>query len=126
MENYLFPLKVGLKWVFVNELKWVQQWVLGCKNGSKVGRNPRFTHFKPLSGFSRKPTSLASLRGWKLFSKKGPEAVPTQHNSFLGARLICRTATQRSKKGSEKVLEKASQKGPEKGGCYGFYSKKGF
>ena len=28
----------------------------GCKNGSKVGRNPLFTHLKPISGFSRKPT----------------------------------------------------------------------
>ena len=25
LENYLFPLKVGLRWVFVNGLKWVQQ-----------------------------------------------------------------------------------------------------
>ena len=41
-----------------------------------------------------------------------------------------RTATQRSKKGSEKVLDrvlgKGSQKGSEKGVCYGFYSEKGF
>ena len=39
-----------------------------------------------------------------------------------------RTATQRSKKGSEKVLGrvlgKGSQKGSEKGACCGFYSKK--
>ena len=48
----------------------------------------------------------------------------------MGARLRGRTATQRSKKGSEKVLGrvlgKGSQKGSEKGACYGFYSKKGF
>ena len=48
----------------------------------------------------------------------------------LGARLIGRTATQRSKKGSEKVLGrflgKGSQKGSEKGACYGLYSKQGF
>ena len=41
----------------------------------------------------------------------------------LGARLRGRTATWRSKKGSEKVLErvlgKGSQKGSEKGACYG-------
>ena len=40
-----------------------------------------------------------------------------------------RTATHRSKKGSENVLErvlgKGSQKGSEKGVCYGFYNKKG-
>ena len=48
----------------------------------------------------------------------------------LGARLRGRTATQRSKKGSEKVLRgvlgKGSQKGSENGVCCGFYSKKGF
>ena len=44
----------------------------------------------------------------------------------LGARLRGRTATQRSKKGSEKVLERVLGKGSEKGVCYGFYSKKGF
>ena len=46
----------------------------------------------------------------------------------LGARLRGRTATQCSKKGSEKVLRrvlgKGSQKGSEKGGCYWFYSEK--
>ena len=49
---------------------------------------------------------------------------------YLGARLRGRTATQRSKKGSEKVLgkvlEKGSQKGSEKWSFYGFYSRKGF
>ena len=48
---------------------------------------------------------------------------------LLGARLRGRTATQRSKKGSEKilgrVLGKGSQKGSEKGACYGFYCKNG-
>ena len=47
-----------------------------------------------------------------------------------GARLRGCTATQRSEKGSEKVLDmvlgKGSQKGSEKGVCYGFYSIKGF
>ena len=50
--------------------------------------------------------------------------------SLLGARLRGRTATQRSKKGSEmalgRVLGKGSQKGSEQGACYGFYSKKDF
>ena len=27
LENNLFPLKVGLRWVLVNGLKWVQKWV---------------------------------------------------------------------------------------------------
>ena len=46
---------------------------------------------------------------------------------LLGARLRGRTATQRSKKGSEKVLGRVlgegSQKGSEKGACCGFYRK---
>ena len=50
--------------------------------------------------------------------------------SQLGARLRGRTATQRSKKGSEtvlgRVLGKGSQKGSEKGVCCGFCSGKGF
>ena len=42
---------MGLRWVFVNGLKRVQKLVLGRNNGSKVGRNPLFTHFKPISDF---------------------------------------------------------------------------
>ena len=49
---------------------------------------------------------------------------------LVGSTPKGRTATQRSKKGFEKVLErvlgKGSQKGSEKGVCYGFYSRKGF
>ena len=48
----------------------------------------------------------------------------------LDARLRGRTAEQRSKKGSENVLErvlgKGSQKASEKGVCYGIYSEKRF
>ena len=58
------------------------------------------------------------------------EEFPRTEKPCLGARLRGRTATQRSKKGSEKVLErvlgKCSQKGSENGVCYGFYSTKGF
>ena len=50
-------IKVGLRWVFVNGLKWAQKCVLGYKNGSKVGRNlsPTLSPFwdfreNPLSG----------------------------------------------------------------------------
>ena len=32
-KDRAFPLKVGLRWVFVNGLKWVQKWVFGCKSG---------------------------------------------------------------------------------------------
>ena len=39
----LFPLKVGLRWVFVNGLKWVQNGFLGAK----VGENWVKTHLSP-------------------------------------------------------------------------------
>ena len=78
-ENNLFPLKEGLQWVFVNGLKWVQKWVFGCKNGSKVGRNPLFNHFKPISGILWKPTFYPVKGGGNCFLKRGPETVPTQH-----------------------------------------------
>ena len=52
-----------LKWVKMGFCQWAEmgpkvglKWVLGCRNGSKVGRNPLLTHFKPISGFSGKPT----------------------------------------------------------------------
>ena len=38
-ENNLFPLQVGLRWVFVNLLKWVQKWVKSGLLGAKVGEN---------------------------------------------------------------------------------------
>ena len=55
-----FTLKLGLRWV-----KWVE------------------THFSPtLNSFlDFSENFFASLRGWRLFSKKGPEAVPTQHHT---------------------------------------------
>ena len=63
-------------------------------------------------------------------SKSQPPKKTYKIRHFLSARLRGRTATQRSKKGSEKVLGgalgKGIQKGSEKGACYGFYSKNGF
>ena len=83
LENTLFPLKVGFKMGFC---KWaemgpkvgfgVQKWV---KSGSKPTFHPLYAHF----GISRKPTPYPVYGGWKLFSKKGPKAVPTQHKSRL-------------------------------------------
>ena len=75
---------MGLRWIFVNLLKWVQ-------SGSKLGfwvqkwvktrRNPLFTPFSTHFGRLTKPMFDPLYAGWKLFSKKGPEAVPTQHKS---------------------------------------------
>ena len=45
LENNLFSLKVGLRWVFVNGLKWVQKWVIIL--GAKVGQQWVETHFSP-------------------------------------------------------------------------------
>ena len=52
------PLKVGLKWFFFNGLKWVHEWVFGCKNVSKVGQNPLLTRL----GFLRKPTFFSQFK----------------------------------------------------------------
>ena len=71
------------------------------------------------------PKTLAFAFGLRLRFK----TQRSKTRVLLGARLRGRTATQRSKKGSEKVLGRVlgrgSQKGSEKGACYGFYSKKG-
>ena len=47
LENYLFALKVGLRWVFVNGLKWVQKWVKSGFSGAKVGQNASKPTFPP-------------------------------------------------------------------------------
>ena len=39
LGNNLFPTKVGLRWVLVNGLKWVQKWVKSGFLGAKVGQN---------------------------------------------------------------------------------------
>ena len=58
LENHSFPLKVGLRWVSVNILKWVQKGVrsgfLGAK-WVKRCQKPHFTHFTPFWGHWRKP-----------------------------------------------------------------------
>ena len=74
----LFPLKVGLRWVFVNGLKWVQKWVKSGFLGAKVGQNASKPTFAPtLNPFRRiheNPLVTQFKGGWALFSKKGPEA----------------------------------------------------
>ena len=60
---------MGLRWVFVNGLKWVEKWFLGRKMGRKWSK-PLLTHSKPISGFSRKPTSQPDQGGWKVFLKR--------------------------------------------------------
>ena len=47
--NNLFPQKVGLRWVFVNGLKWVQKWVKSGFLGAKVGQNASKPTFAPTS-----------------------------------------------------------------------------
>ena len=46
LENNSFPLKVGLRWVFVNVLmgpKVGKKWALVCKSVSKCVKNPLLT-----------------------------------------------------------------------------------
>ena len=47
LENYFLALKVGLRWVFVNGLKWVQRWVKSGFLGAKVGQNASKPTFPP-------------------------------------------------------------------------------
>ena len=47
LGNNFFPLKVGLGWVFVNGLKWVQKWVKSGFLGAKVGLNASKPTFAP-------------------------------------------------------------------------------
>ena len=47
LENNLFPLKVGLRWVFVNGLKWVQKCVKSGLWDAKVGQNVSKPTFPP-------------------------------------------------------------------------------
>ena len=76
--------KVGLSWVLSmswngsksgsNVGFWVQKWV-------KMRQNPLLHPLKTHFGIFTKTHFLPSLKGgWKLFSKNGPDAVPTQHN----------------------------------------------
>ena len=52
----------------------VQTWV-------KSGRNPLFTHFKPIFRDFRETSLFSQIKGGgNRSSKKGPEAVPTQHS----------------------------------------------
>ena len=48
--------------------------------GAKMGEKWVETHFTSILGFRKNPFFSQLKGGWKLFSKKGPEAVPTQHN----------------------------------------------
>ena len=70
LENNSFPRKVGLRWVFVNRLKWVQKWVLGAQ----VGQKRVETHFSPtlnpFRDFRETPLFTQFKGGGKCFLKR--------------------------------------------------------
>ena len=69
-------------------LKVGQKWVFGCKGGLKCVKTHFFSHFKPISAYSRKPTFLPVQGGAESVFQKGP-AVPTQHKThFLPLLLV--------------------------------------
>ena len=80
LESNLFLLKVGLRWVLS----------MGCNGsksgllGSKVGEKWVETYFpptlSPVQDFREDPLFTQFKGGGKLFSRKAPEAGPTQHN----------------------------------------------
>ena len=84
LGEQLFPLKVGLRWVFC---QWAemgpkvgQKWVFGVQKWVRMRRNPLLHPLKTHFGIFTKPTFDPIQGGWKLFSKNGPDAVPTRHN----------------------------------------------
>ena len=159
LGNILFPLKVGLRWVFVNGLKWVQnpkgpkiekiksrlkcsislenfnldwtfqspleifptkyggsvggpleifnlawkfqswrailnffnlsalrevgqKWAFGCKSGPKCVKTHLCTHFKPISGYSRRPT-FTRFKGGRIVFQKGSWGSPDPASDLL-------------------------------------------
>ena len=74
LENYLFALKVGLRWVFVNGLKWVQKWVksgfLVAKVGSKCVKTHFSTHLNPFRDFRENPLFTQLKGGGNSFLKR--------------------------------------------------------
>ena len=76
LGNYLFPLKVGLRWVFVNGLKWVQKWVTSGFLGAKVGQNaskPTFAPtLNPFRDIHENPLFTQFKGGGNCFPKKRP------------------------------------------------------
>ena len=71
--NNLFPLKVGLRWVFVNGLEWVQKWVKSGFWGAKVGKNgpkPTFAPtWNPFRDFHKNPLFTQFKGGGNSFLK---------------------------------------------------------
>ena len=58
LEKTLFPLELGLKWVFVNLLKWVKKWSkmdFGCKSGSQCVKTHLLPTLNPLQDIDKNP-----------------------------------------------------------------------
>ena len=74
LGNNLFPLKVGLRWVFVNGLEWVQKWVKSEFLGAKVGQNasrPTFAPtLNPFRGFHENPLFTQLKGGGNCFLRR--------------------------------------------------------
>ena len=63
LGNNLFQLKVGLRWVLVNVLEWVQKWVFGRKSGLKWAKLTFAPTLNPFRGFHENPSFYPVLRG---------------------------------------------------------------
>ena len=86
LEHEFFPLKLGLRRVFVNVFKRPQKWLQTVLRGTQVVEHgsqptvyPLWTRFGTLTKTHLKRTSEG---GWN-FAEKGSEAVPTQHNPTI-------------------------------------------
>ena len=54
---------------------------MGCKSGPNCFKIHFCSHLNPFRDIDKNPLLILVQGGWKLFSKKGPEAVPTQHKT---------------------------------------------
>ena len=70
------------------------KWDLRCKCGSKCVKTHLVLTFNPFRSIDKKPSFYPLQGGWKLFSKKDPEAVLTQHKSSLSGPMLRDIATQ--------------------------------
>ena len=69
LGNKLFPLKVGLRWVFVNGMEWVKSGFLGAKVG-KNGSKPTFAPtLNPFRDFHENPLFTQFKGGGNCFLK---------------------------------------------------------
>ena len=73
LEKKLFPLKVGLRWVFVNGLEWFKvdkEWVVGAKVGDNGSKPTSLSTLDPFWDSDKIHFNPVSKGGGNIFPKK--------------------------------------------------------